>query len=75
MSKETKIKGMVSILHAGGVAFRVWAPYADDQYLCFLSTQNSKFKRIDPYAQKRSILAAAMVLLAVYAGNLHKYFI
>ena len=28
MSKETKIKGMGSILHAGGVAFRVWAPHA-----------------------------------------------
>ena len=28
MSNETKIKGMGSILHAGGVAFRVWAPHA-----------------------------------------------
>jgi len=28
MSEETKIKGMGSILHADGVAFRVWAPHA-----------------------------------------------
>jgi len=28
MSDETKIKGMGSILHAQGVAFRVWAPFA-----------------------------------------------
>ncbi|MGA9046545.1 alpha-amylase family glycosyl hydrolase [Sulfuricurvum sp.] len=29
MSNETKIKGMGSILHAQGVAFRVWAPHAE----------------------------------------------
>jgi 1,4-alpha-glucan branching enzyme len=28
MSNETKIEGMGSILHAQGVAFRVWAPHA-----------------------------------------------
>lgn len=28
MSNETKIKGIGSILHARGVAFRVWAPHA-----------------------------------------------
>ena len=28
MSDETKIKGMGAIPHAGGVAFRVWAPHA-----------------------------------------------
>jgi len=29
MSSETKIKGMGSIPHDGGVAFRVWAPHAE----------------------------------------------
>jgi 1,4-alpha-glucan branching enzyme len=29
MSDETKIKGMGSIPHSGGVAFRVWAPHAE----------------------------------------------
>jgi 1,4-alpha-glucan branching enzyme len=29
MSNETKIKGMGAIPHAGGVAFRVWAPHAE----------------------------------------------
>lgn len=29
MSNETKIKGIGSILHARGVAFRVWAPHAE----------------------------------------------
>jgi len=29
MSDETKIKGMAAIPHAGGVAFRVWAPHAE----------------------------------------------
>ena len=29
MSDETQIKGMGAILHAGGVAFRVWAPHAE----------------------------------------------
>lgn len=28
MSDETAIKGMGSILHTHGVAFRVWAPHA-----------------------------------------------
>ena len=28
MSDETRIQGMGAIPHAGGVAFRVWAPYA-----------------------------------------------
>jgi 1,4-alpha-glucan branching enzyme len=28
MNDGTKIKGMGSILHAQGVAFRVWAPHA-----------------------------------------------
>lgn len=28
MSDEGKIKGMGSILHTQGVAFRVWAPHA-----------------------------------------------
>jgi 1,4-alpha-glucan branching enzyme len=28
MSDKTKIKGMGAIPHAGGVAFRVWAPHA-----------------------------------------------
>jgi 1,4-alpha-glucan branching enzyme len=28
MSNETKIKGMGAIPHAGGIAFRVWAPHA-----------------------------------------------
>ena len=28
MNDETKIKGMGAIPHAGGVAFRVWAPHA-----------------------------------------------
>ena len=29
MSDETKIRGMGAIPHAGGVAFRVWAPHAE----------------------------------------------
>jgi 1,4-alpha-glucan branching enzyme len=28
MNDETKIKGRGAIPHAGGVAFRVWAPHA-----------------------------------------------
>ena len=28
MSDKTKIKGMGAIPHAGGIAFRVWAPHA-----------------------------------------------
>jgi len=28
MNDETKIKGRGAISHAGGVAFRVWAPHA-----------------------------------------------
>ena len=28
MSEKTEIKGMGAIPHAGGVAFRVWAPHA-----------------------------------------------
>lgn len=38
MSKETKIKGMGSILHAGGVAFRVWVPHA--QNVCYWIIQS-----------------------------------
>ncbi len=30
MNNETKIKGMGAILHADGVAFRVWAPHAQN---------------------------------------------
>ena len=33
MNNEPKIKGMGSILHAGGVAFRVWAPHAQQVFV------------------------------------------
>jgi 1,4-alpha-glucan branching enzyme len=29
MSEETRINGMGAVPHAGGVAFRVWAPHAE----------------------------------------------
>lgn len=38
MSNESKIKGMGSILHAQGVAFRVWAPHA--QRVCVIGSFN-----------------------------------
>lgn len=38
MSNEPKIKGMGSILHAQGVAFRVWAPHA--QRVCVIGSFN-----------------------------------
>ncbi|MHB1662071.1 MAG: alpha-amylase family glycosyl hydrolase, partial [bacterium] len=33
MNDEPKIKGMGAILHAGGVAFRVWAPHAQQVFV------------------------------------------
>ena len=33
MSDEINIKGMGSILHTEGVAFRVWAPHAQNVYV------------------------------------------
>jgi 1,4-alpha-glucan branching enzyme len=46
MSDETKIKGMGSILHAHGVAFRVWAPHA--QHVSLIGSFNEWDANLHP---------------------------